>query len=112
MLFQSGGIKAGDGESWIPLCLPAFNSSGYLYMYVSFFEPDSTEATGSAAPPSPEEATAIILISADRESFFELQGMRDKVGKSQQVQSVTLLWMMQESEYLVTKTFPSPIRPH
>jgi len=80
MLFESGGIKAGGGENWIPLCLPAFNNRGYLYMYVSFFDRDhaSKEAT-AAAPLSTDEAVAIILISADKESFFDLKEMRDKV---------------------------------
>ncbi|KAI0107520.1 trafficking protein Mon1 [Nemania sp. FL0031] len=79
MLFESGGIKAAGGENWIPLCLPAFNNRGYLYMYVSFLDghPDDsapeTKATGA------DEATAIILISPDKESFFALQQMRDDV---------------------------------
>src|SRR5690606_33724071 len=38
MLFEAEGIRGGGGESWIPLCLPAFNNRGYLYMYVSFFD--------------------------------------------------------------------------
>lgn len=81
MLFESGGIKAGGGENWVPLCLPAFNSSGYLYMYVSFFDGASSgEAT--EAPQSVEEAIAIVLISPDKESFFDLKEMRDKVADS------------------------------
>lgn len=81
MLFESGGIKAGGGENWIPLCLPAFNSSGYLYMYVSFFD----ESTGDEAEPSTtpsDEQIAIILISPDKESFFDLKEMRDNVANS------------------------------
>ncbi|KAJ5560654.1 hypothetical protein N7513_003053 [Penicillium frequentans] len=46
MVFEADGVKAGGGESWIPICLPGFNSSGYLYI-------------------------------PDKESFFEMQGMRD-----------------------------------
>ncbi|KAK4165663.1 trafficking protein Mon1-domain-containing protein [Cladorrhinum sp. PSN259] len=131
MLFESGGIKAGGGESWIPLCLPAFNNRGYLYMYVSFFDkvnsddnpisahsrtqshshstppipeepPEDEEPSGATAtstssqqpsvtgqqvPPSPppeEEEIAIILISADKESFFDLKEMRDKLALSLQ----------------------------
>lgn len=81
MLFESGGIKAGGGENWVPICLPAFNSSGYLYMYVSFFdEPESGEA--EHAPPAPEEQIAIILITPDRESFYDLKEMRDNVAAS------------------------------
>ncbi|EFX05962.1 vacuolar fusion protein mon1 [Grosmannia clavigera kw1407] len=95
MLFESGSVKAGGGESWIPLCLPAFNSTGYLYMYVSFFDPDAedpespatTTTTNSTTPssasrPPDDEAIAIILISPDKESFFDLQEMREKVAQS------------------------------
>lgn len=80
MLFESGGVQAGGGENWIPLCLPAFNSSGYLYMYVSFFEDDSAPTRQSLVPP--EEQMAIILISPDKESFYDLKEMRDKVATS------------------------------
>ncbi|KAI0890409.1 vacuolar fusion protein MON1 [Annulohypoxylon maeteangense] len=76
MLFESGGVKAGGGENWIPLCLPAFNNRGYLYMYVSFLdaEPESERDLTAAG-----EETAVILISTDKESFFDLQQMRDDV---------------------------------
>ncbi|KAI0018329.1 vacuolar fusion protein MON1 [Xylariomycetidae sp. FL0641] len=77
MLFASGGIKAGGGENWIPLCLPAFNNRGYLYMYVSFLDGPPTDA--GVAPVATEEEVAIILISPDKESFFDLQQMRDDV---------------------------------
>lgn len=82
MLFEAGGIKAGGGENWIPLCLPAFNNKGYLYMYVSFFEGVSGEQARSSAAAegrSTEEEIAMVLISADRESFYELKQMRDSV---------------------------------
>ncbi|KAK1835601.1 vacuolar fusion protein mon-1 [Podospora conica] len=95
MLFESDNVKAGGGENWIPLCLPAFNNRGYLYMYVSFFDTtttatpkDTTAATPSDTPspdpeptpnPNPEEQIAIILISPDKESFYDLQSMRDQV---------------------------------
>lgn len=85
MLFESEGIKAGGGENWIPLCLPAFNNRGYLYMYVSFFEDaNSGQPSGSpasAASKSPGEEVAMVLVSADRESFFELKQMRDNVAQ-------------------------------
>lgn len=98
MLFESGGIKSGGGENWIPLCLPAFNNRGYLYMYVSFFDeatdaappadakdknnvaadgPEADAKTTSAA--SAEDEIAIVLISTDKESFFSLQQMREKL---------------------------------
>ncbi|KAI8635355.1 vacuolar fusion protein MON1 [Xylariaceae sp. FL1651] len=79
MLFESGGTKSAGGENWIPLCLPAFNNRGYLYMYVSFLH-DRSEAPAHAIDPTVEdESIAIILISPDKESFFTLQQMRDDV---------------------------------
>jgi len=85
MLFESGGVKAGGGENWIPLCLPAFNNRGYLYMYVSFFDgsPESTSAepVQERSPDGPDEEIAIILISPDKESFYDLKEMRDKVAQ-------------------------------
>ncbi|KAG7108825.1 Vacuolar fusion protein MON1 like [Verticillium longisporum] len=82
MLFESGGISAGGGENWVPLCLPAFNNNGYLYMYVSFIDgPPSSGASSQPADASPASGgqTAIILVSPDKESFFELKQMRDAV---------------------------------
>lgn len=81
MLFESGGIKAGGGENWVPLCLPAFNSSGYLYMYVSFFD-EPSDSDAEQAAPAPEEQIAIILVSPDKESFYDLKEMRDNVASS------------------------------
>ncbi|KAL7936238.1 trafficking protein Mon1 domain-containing protein [Trichoderma chlorosporum] len=84
MLFESEGIKAGGGENWIPLCLPAFNNKGYLYMYVSFFEGVSGEqatAPAAAVGQPVDEEIAMILISADREAFFSLKQMRDDVAQ-------------------------------
>ncbi|KAI1846736.1 hypothetical protein JX265_008960 [Neoarthrinium moseri] len=79
MLFESGGIKAGGGENWIPLCLPAFNNRGYLYMYVSFLGGRPGSSTSSKTDIPVDEEIAIILISPDKESFFTLQKMRDDV---------------------------------
>jgi hypothetical protein len=66
MLFEAGSVKAGGGENWIPLCLPGFNNTGYLYM-------QERPSTSEGAP----DEVAILLISAQKESFFELRSMRD-----------------------------------
>ncbi len=82
MLFESGSVKAGGGENWIPLCLPGFNNTGFLYMYVSFFSTSQgplqpeTERPSSAGK---DDELAVVLISANKESFFELRQMRDKL---------------------------------
>lgn len=85
MLFEAGSVKAGGGENWIPICLPGFNNKGYLYMYVSFLSaldeengdtiPEESETRKSAR--SSEEEIVVLLISPDKESFFELRQMRD-----------------------------------
>ncbi len=81
MLFESEGIKTGGGENWVPICLPAFNSAGYLYMYVSFFEDPSAAQGDTSAPKdtSSTEQVAMVLISTDKEGFFNLKNMRDDV---------------------------------
>ncbi|KAF1920387.1 trafficking protein Mon1-domain-containing protein [Ampelomyces quisqualis] len=80
MLFEAGSVKAGGGENWIPLCLPGFNNTGYLYMYVSFLNLEhptqQMQERSSTSEGAPDEV-AILLISANKESFFELRTMRD-----------------------------------
>ncbi len=84
LVYAAGGVKASEGENWIPLCLPAFNNRGYLYMYASFLGTGS----GGAQPAvdrsrddhkeKTDEQIAILLISAEKESFYELKKMRDE----------------------------------
>jgi hypothetical protein len=84
MLFEAGGVKAGGGENWIPLCLPGFNNRGYLYMYVSFLSASEKKAEGNSHLPmagdsGTDDEIAVLLISADKESFYQLKEMRDSV---------------------------------
>ncbi|KAI1345009.1 vacuolar fusion protein MON1 [Xylariaceae sp. FL0016] len=79
MLFESEGIKAGGGDNWIPLCLPAFNNRGYLYMYVSFLDSQPPNQDATNDPVAVDEEIAVILVSPDKESFFALQQMKDDV---------------------------------
>ena len=84
MLFEAGGVKAGGGENWIPLCLPGFNNKGYLYMYVSFLNPSESNAGNDSRPSTSgssgrDDEVAVLLISADKESFYDLKKMRDDV---------------------------------
>ncbi|ORX98619.1 trafficking protein Mon1-domain-containing protein, partial [Clohesyomyces aquaticus] len=80
MLFEAGSVKAGGGENWIPLCLPGFNNTGFLYMYVSFLDLEHPTEQIQERPKSRQgegDEVAILLISANKEGFFELRGMRD-----------------------------------
>lgn len=84
MLFSADGIRAGGGENWIPLCLPGFNNTGYIYMYVSFVPSETSSATevSDTTETKKKDEIAIILISANKEAFFELRGMRDTLLKN------------------------------
>ena len=78
MIFEAEGVKAGGGESWIPVCLPGFNKNGYLYMFVSFLDlSDHNPEPAHDDKIAQEEAVAIILISADKEAFYDMRRMRD-----------------------------------
>ena len=81
MLFEAGAVNASEGENWIPMCLPGFNKTGFLYMYVSFLdvfdEEEQREVQKNST--SKEHRMAVLLISANKESFYELRSMRDKV---------------------------------
>ena len=80
MLFEARGVKAGGGENWIPLCLPGFNRNGYLYMYVSFVSAtEVSEEQDSRSNVGKQDEIAVLLISANKESFYDLRTMRDSV---------------------------------
>jgi hypothetical protein len=84
MLFEARGVQAGGGENWIPVCLPGFNNRGYLYMYVSFLPIHESSADIEGRPSTSGgsgsgDEVAILLISADKEGFYELKQMRDDV---------------------------------
>ena len=81
MLFEAGGVIASEGENWIPMCLPGFNKNGYLYMYVSFLDviEEKDEPETGPVDTSKEDRIAVLLISANKESFYELRTMRDEL---------------------------------
>ena len=86
MLFEADGIKDAGGENWIPICLPGFNKKGYLYMYVSFLDQRHSDNSDeedyrSNRAIGKERQIAIVLISANKESFYELREMKENVVK-------------------------------
>jgi len=61
MVFNSSSFLNGN-EHWIPLCLPKFNPKGFLHAYIWA-----------------EGRLAIILISADKNAFFNMREVKEKV---------------------------------
>jgi len=52
-------------ESWTPLCLPKFDSSGFLHAHVSYLSDNSP--------------ACLLLITTDRNAFFNLSEARSKI---------------------------------
>jgi vacuolar fusion protein MON1 len=61
MVFNSTSFLNGN-EHWIPLCLPKFNPKGFLHAYIWA-----------------EDSVAVILISADKNAFFNMRQVKEKV---------------------------------
>uniref|UniRef100_A0A1I8EMY6 Vacuolar fusion protein MON1 homolog n=1 Tax=Wuchereria bancrofti TaxID=6293 RepID=A0A1I8EMY6_WUCBA len=54
-----------NADNWIPICLPQFNDTGYLYAYVSFIWEDSS--------------ACLMLLSLERGAFETLRGVKDMI---------------------------------
>ena len=57
-------------ESWMPICLPKFNDRGFLHAYVSYLIPSY---------PGPASDLCLVLVSPDRDKFFELSHCRKMI---------------------------------
>ncbi|KAJ2710062.1 Vacuolar fusion protein mon1 [Coemansia spiralis] len=51
------------GEHWTPVCFPRFNDQGFLHVYINYIAP----------------GVALLLVSADRDSFFAMTQCRERV---------------------------------
>ncbi|KAI1890903.1 hypothetical protein AGOR_G00158390 [Albula goreensis] len=60
LLFNLVGSSSSfrEGEGWTPICLPKFNMAGFFHAHISYLEPASE--------------LCLILVSTDREDFFNL----------------------------------------
>lgn len=96
MLFNTTSFRDG-GEHWTPICLPKFNSTGFLYAYINFFADD----------------TAFVLISPDKNAFFELRDAKAKM--MAMLESQNLIDPIQQSlrkDRLKTMDIPVPLIRH
>ncbi|KAG5459682.1 MAG: trafficking protein Mon1-domain-containing protein [Olpidium bornovanus] len=60
MVAVSSAFKTG-GEYWTPICLPRFNSKGFLHAYVCYILPD----------------VCLLLLTPDKDAFFDLSACKD-----------------------------------
>ncbi|CDK24564.1 unnamed protein product [Kuraishia capsulata CBS 1993] len=77
--------SAADEEFWVPLCLPKFNPNGFLYCFIQFLDLKSKELVerhginpDDSTPSGDGTKLSLILISAYKDSFFEMR----EVGKN------------------------------
>lgn len=59
----TGSTTFHSAESWTPLCLPKFNSKGFLHAYICYIEKD----------------ISVVMISTSKDNFFELSQWKDKL---------------------------------
>ena len=77
-----------SAESWTPICLPKFNDTGFLHAYVSYF---------------PENSPAcLLLISTDKEKFFELQQCKERIMEVSDCTDHHFLFLLLQVNELVT----------
>ncbi|KAL1933269.1 hypothetical protein VTP01DRAFT_7359 [Rhizomucor pusillus] len=70
MLTGSTTFRA--AESWTPLCLPKFNSKGFLHAYICYVEKD----------------VSIVMISTDKDRFFEISEWKTSIVETMQKRKV------------------------
>ncbi|XP_048878508.1 vacuolar fusion protein MON1 homolog A [Brienomyrus brachyistius] len=66
LLFNLVGSSSSfrEGEGWTPICLPKFNTAGFFHAHISYLEPASD--------------LCLILVSTDREDFFNLSDCKQR----------------------------------
>ena len=89
MLFNASTFRDG-GEHWMPICLPKFNARGFLHAYIHFFRAD----------------VCVVLISADKDAFFEMRAMSASV-----LASLTSSGMLPHIVAAVDRYLPNDIVP-
>lgn len=54
-----------SSETWLPICLPKFDPSGFLYGHISYMDDDNT--------------SCLLLLTVDKDMFFQLKECRTKI---------------------------------
>ena len=76
----SSALRMTNSESWLPICLPRFNSKGFVHAFISFFGDEQEDQIGNASAPDPKENGdsdfGVVLITGDREGFFDMRAWK------------------------------------
>ncbi|SAM02999.1 hypothetical protein [Absidia glauca] len=68
----TGSTTFHTAESWTPLCLPKFNSTGFLHAYICYIDTD----------------VSVVMISTSKDTFFELSDRKERLVKDLTSQGV------------------------
>lgn len=64
-------------EAWTPICLPFFNNSGFLYLYVCYLEDDND--------------ICLAFLSPSKDAFYELSEFKGRVSQEVKGEPLSLL---------------------
>jgi hypothetical protein len=76
-ILSSSSLSMPMSESWIPICLPRFNASGFLHAYVGFVS----------------KGVGMVFVGGDRESFPQMSEWREAVVDVSDYHPVLRLWL-------------------
>ncbi|KAI9310518.1 vacuolar fusion protein MON1 [Dichotomocladium elegans] len=68
----TGSTTFHGAESWTPLCLPKFNSNGFLHAYICYITPD----------------VSVVMISTDKGAFFDLSEWKSRIVASMEARNI------------------------
>ncbi|KAI7905839.1 vacuolar fusion protein MON1 [Cokeromyces recurvatus] len=70
----TGSTTFHTAESWTPLCLPKFNSKGFLHAYICYVEKN----------------ISVVVVSTAKDNFFEISAWKSQIYESMQKEGVLL----------------------
>lgn len=83
---STDALRTPNSESWIPICLPRFNSRGFLHAFISYISDDAHGGESGRPSPNMQEepkrddlGLGIILLTADKEGFFDMKAWKDHI---------------------------------
>lgn len=83
---STDALRTPNSESWIPICMPRFNSRGFLHAFISYLSSDSGGEELGPLDPGAQGAgntedlgLGIILVTADKEGFFDMKQWKDHI---------------------------------
>lgn len=120
---STDALRLPNSESWIPICLPRFNSRGFLHAFVSYVDSqaEASEPVSRTKEETERESNlglGIILVTAEKEGFFDMKAWKDEIVKqllrTPTGLSSTISSAPSDSLYtrLIKAIVPSPLAPN